>query len=111
MLTFGRNTVGPVCRHASDVTITEIMFQFRFNLKRFIYQSLTDGWHMILSQRTVELFNWKTGEQCKYPELDDEITDISGTVFGDVPVYCGGDTINCFKFVKETKTLEKVRFH
>jgi hypothetical protein len=59
----------------------------------------------------VELFNWKTGEQCKYPELDDEITDISGTVFGDVPVYCGGDAINCFKFVKETKTWEKVRFH
>ena len=65
---------------------------------------------MILSQKTVELFNWKTGEQCQYPDLEIATREPSGIVFGDVPVYCGGETLDCFKFLKETKTWEKVSF-
>ena len=40
---------------------------------------------------TIELFNWKTKEQCNYPvKLPKVLSQLSGAVIGGVPVVCGG---------------------
>ena len=53
-------------------------------------------WHMIIGGKnvqdlsTVELFNWRTGEQCPLKDLPIKVRIHSGTVFDGVPIICGG---------------------
>ena len=64
----------------------------------------------------VELFNWRTGEQCQLSEqLPFSTYGHSAAVLDGVPVYCGGlldkdddGDKRCHKFLKETKTWEQV---
>ena len=69
------------------------------------------AWHIIVGGQglyeklsSVELFNWKTGEQCLLQELPHGIAAHSGTVMDGVPVICGGFTTDtddrCFKLNK-----------
>ena len=40
--------------------------------------------------KSVELFNWRTGQQCSLGDLPTEISAHSGTELDGVPVFCGG---------------------
>ena len=83
------------------------------------------AWHMIFggngqsgNLKSVELFNWQTGEQCKLANpLPFTVAAHSGAVLDGVPVFCGGiavlgqypETSNlCYKLNKETMTWERV---
>ena len=66
-------------------------------------------WHMIIGGKnvddlsSVELFNWKTGEQCQMEDLPNGIRIHAATVFDGVPLICGGFSAeklieSCFKY-------------
>jgi hypothetical protein len=60
--------------------------------------------------KTVELFNWKTGEQCFLNDMPTERCMHVGQVLDGVPVVCGGlgPRSDCNTYVKETGSWEKV---
>ena len=65
---------------------------------------------------SVELYNWKTGEQCRMADLPVPITGPSATVLNGNPVFCGGittgaynGTTHCFSLNKELAVWESVR--
>jgi len=51
--------------------------------------------------KSVELYNWQTGEQCQLSDLPIGTAAHSATIFQGVPVYCGGESIGidnrCYK--------------
>ena len=64
---------------------------------------------------SVELFNWKTGEQCPMEDLPQGMRIHAGTVFQGVPLICGGFSAeklieSCFKFSIEQREWIRVRF-
>ena len=84
---------------------------------------LGDFWHMIVGGSngtslldSVELFNWKTREQCMLKsKLPITISEHSGIVFDGVPIFCGGYGLvntrqkGCYKLDKDTKNWQNVR--
>ena len=79
-------------------------------------------WHLIVggysylttSLKSVELYNWKTGEQCELPDLPYEISYHTGVTFEGTPAFCGGgysqtaDERRCYKFEKSSLTWTQV---
>lgn len=76
---------------------TLLIFVVAFN--SFAYSQDSD-WHMIIGGwnddsmdglTSVELFNWKTGEQCEMPlGLDNKLSAHVGAVISGTPIICGG---------------------
>ena len=65
---------------------------------------------------TVEMFNWKTKEQCTLSSrLPEAVSEHTGAVIDGSPVYCGGYGTNntrlksCYKFDKSSQTWTNVR--
>ena len=63
--------------------------------------------------KTVELFNWETGEHCTLSDLPYGVSSFSGTVMDGIPVFCGGYTHSgqsglCQKYNIEKKEWEQV---
>jgi hypothetical protein len=61
----------------------------------------------------VELFNWKTGQQCHHSDLPRGVRIHSGLVFEGSIIYCGGYTLevaqsSCYRYNKEEKKWEQV---
>ena len=83
---------------------------------------LESAWHIIFGGyapefspiATVELYNWQTGEQCQLKDLPYGVTEHTGTVIGDVPVFCGGYSVNaenrCFKLNKTDQSWIQVHY-
>ena len=66
---------------------------------------------------TVELYNWKTKQQCMLRErLPSPISETSGIVLDGVPIFCGGygkdNEIQkaCYKFDPQTRAWENVSY-
>jgi len=62
---------------------------------------------------SVELFNWKTGQQCLLPPLPYAVYGQTAVVLNGAPVFCGGDSEHgfvkhCNKFEKSTKSWVQV---
>jgi len=64
---------------------------------------------------TVELFNWKTHEQCQLKaKLPITISEHTGTVFDGVPIFCGGfgpantRQKGCYKYDKNVMNWQNV---
>ena len=62
-------------------------------------------------KETVELYNWKTGEQCQLRSLHGGAAAHTGVVMDGRPAYCGGystETENrCYEFdIATTKWIE-----
>ena len=77
--------------------------------------SYESDWHMIIGGKnnedlsSVELFNWRTGEQCPLKDIPIRVRIHAGTVFQGVPIICGGfsseeSVSNCYKFSIRDKT-------
>ena len=98
-----------------------------FKSKTLFHQISEPEWHMIVGGykkfpnkeplTSVELFNWKTGEQCYLEELPFPVRGHSGTVLDGEPHICGGTfnettqpTKRCYKFNKEGFVWEPVSF-
>jgi hypothetical protein len=52
---------------------------------------------------SVELFNWRTKEQCSLKDLPIKVRIHAGTVFQGIPIICGGyvsdeTTDECYKY-------------
>ena len=62
--------------------------------------------------KTVELYNWQTGEQCQLKDLPYEVAGQAATVIDDVPVFCGGVSLTyenrCFKLNKTDQSWIQV---
>ena len=64
--------------------------------------------------KTVELFNWETGEHCKLGDLPFGVAAHSGTVMNGIPVFCGGyldssgDSSFCHKYNIQKQEWEQV---
>lgn len=63
--------------------------------------------------KSVELYNWQTGEQCTLGDLPYEVSAHSGTEIDGVPVFCGGikdeeDQSECYKYNHEADSWEKI---
>ena len=78
-------------------------------------------WHMIIGGKnvedlsSVELFNWKTGEQCPMEDLPYGIRIHAANVFDGVPLICGGFSAeklieSCFKYSNVQQEWTQVRF-
>ena len=78
-------------------------------------------WHMIIGGSngtlldTVEMLNWKTGEQCYLKsKMPLTVSEHSGAVLDGVPVFCGGygpsntRQKGCYKFDKVAKNWQNV---
>ena len=64
---------------------------------------------------TVEMFNWKTREQCYLKnKMPLTLSEHSGTVLNGVPIFCGGygpantRQKGCYKFDKVNKDWQSV---
>ena len=60
--------------------------------------------------KTVELYNWQTGKQCKISDIPtDVLWKINGVVLEGYPAYCGTvDDKRCFKYDKTEKKWMEV---
>ena len=92
-----------------------------------IFEPIEPYWHMILGGfngsallDTVEMFNWKTHQQCYLKaRLPITVSEHSGTVLDGKPVFCGGfgpdnsRQKGCYKYEKDNKTWinVKIRLH
>ena len=81
---------------------------------------LETAWHLIVggdgsSQKlsSVELYNWKTGEQCQLEDLPHPNAGHTATVLDGTPAFCGGTSPDvekrCYKFDKTTLSWIQVR--
>ncbi len=62
-----------------------------------------------LTLNSVELYNWRTGQQCQLPNLTYPIDGQVAVVMNGTPAYCGGyNSLQCFKLDKVTRTWIKV---
>ena len=66
---------------------------------------------------TVELFNWKTKEQCQLKaKLPTTVSEHSGTVYEGVPIFCRGSGLvnsrqnGCYKFETENRVWQDVSY-
>ena len=81
-------------------------------------------WHLIFGgfgpssiyATTVELYNWKSGEQCQLGNLPTAVGSHSGAVLDGIPIYCGGFSSDamfgdnrCFKLDLEERKWIQVR--
>jgi len=60
---------------------------------------------------SVELYNWKTGEQCQLKDLPEPVSCQSGTVMEGTPIFCGNyrnTHDKCYSFNKTSKTWSQV---
>ena len=62
---------------------------------------------------SVELFNWRTGEQCPLKDIPIRVRIHAGTVFEGVPIICGGfsseeSIANCYKYSIQDKSWSPV---
>jgi hypothetical protein len=63
---------------------------------------------------SVELYNWKTGKQCKLPDFPIPVCCGAAAVMGGTPAYCGGESTGwitqggCYKFEKTNMTWKPV---
>ncbi len=57
---------------------------------------------------SVELYNWKNGQQCQLPNLNYPVYAQPSVVMNGTPAYCGGlsnqELVQCWIFDKVTKT-------
>ena len=104
------------------VTLFENFVQIatKIQLRANIISTLTDNeWLVLLGGinevgflSSVELFNWKTGEQCHLLDLPHAVYGHVGAVLEGVPVFCGGDNgfiqYKCFKFNLTDMTWNRV---
>jgi hypothetical protein len=71
--------------------------------------STESDWHMIIGGKnnedlsSVELFNWRTGQQCWLKDIPIKVRIHAGTVFEGIPIICGGfsseeSIANCYKY-------------
>jgi hypothetical protein len=62
---------------------------------------------------SVELYNWKTGEQCQLEDLPHPNAGHTATVLDGTPAFCGGTSPDvekrCYKFDKTTLSWIQVR--
>jgi hypothetical protein len=63
--------------------------------------------------QTVELFNWKTFQQCQLPDLPFAVQHQVASVLEGTPVFCGGSTnsgssLLCYKLDKTNDTWVQV---
>jgi hypothetical protein len=78
-------------------------------------------WHMIFGGcdasfnllQSVELYNWKTGQQCQFSPLPHPIGYPVSTIMGDTAAYCGGfrsaqSVSECFMLEKSTNLWVQV---
>ncbi len=65
-----------------------------------------------LTLNSVELYNWRTGQQCQLPNLTNPIAGQVSIVMNGTPAYCGGGTdtgsLQCFNLDKVTRTWVQV---
>jgi hypothetical protein len=78
------------------------------------------AWHMIIggyqnpgpgSISSVELYNWKTWEQCQLKDLPEPVSCQSGTVMEGTPIICGnfeGSQDKCYSLNRTSNTWIKV---
>jgi hypothetical protein len=57
---------------------------------------------------TVELFNWRTGQQCPLKDIPIKVRIHAGTVFRGIPMICGGfssevSIANCYNYSIQDK--------
>jgi hypothetical protein len=60
--------------------------------------------------KTVELFNWKTRQQCLISSLPTNAFQQFGNVIEDRPMSCGGSTTACYKYIIENDKWITVLF-
>ena len=95
-------------------------------LEALNFKSAEKYWHMIIGgYRTnpykevlisVELYNWKTGEQCHLEDLPLPIRGHSGTILNGEPHVCGGASTSdtdftqtgCFRYDKNESKWQSV---
>ena len=66
-----------------------------------------------LTLNSVELYNWRTGQQCQLPNLTNPVASQVSVVMNGTAAYCGGSnaagrSLQCFKLDKATKTWMQV---
>ena len=77
------------------------------------------AWHMIIggtsgsdTLRSVELYNWQTGEQCYLADLPEGFARHTGAIFEGVPVVCGGTAnsakADCYDYNIKINTWSRV---
>ena len=70
------------------------------------------GYDLSLPLDSVELHNWKTGEQCRSTSLPVPTFLLSGVVMQKMPAFCGGVNTNyastCYKLDISKKTWTQV---
>jgi len=65
-------------------------------------------------ENSTELFNWETGEHCKFVDLPYGVAGHIGTVINGVPVFCGGHLGSdpsrfCRKYIIQSKEWVQVK--
>ncbi len=77
---------------------------------QLVFGGLSDFSGSVLN--SVELYNWRTGQQCQLPNLTYPIAGQVSIVMNGTPAYCGGTTdansLQCFNLDKVTRTWIKV---
>ena len=88
-------------------------------LNLFLKLITDSAWHLIIggwrsesgSISSVELYNWKTGEQCRLKDLPEPVSCQSGTVMEGTPIICGnfeGSQDKCYSLNNTSNTWIKV---
>ena len=63
-------------------------------------------------RRTVELFNWKTLEQCRLADLSVYVQGHSGGVLEERPIFCvQAASAECYAYNKISKHWDQVRLY
>ena len=64
--------------------------------------------------KSVELYNWKSGQQCSYGEIPYGSAAFAAAVLDGVPVFCGGagaiDDVYCQRYDKDGRKWERVSY-
>ena len=70
------------------------------------------GYDLSLPLDSVEVHNWKTGQQCRSTSLPYGTSHLSGVVMQQIPAFCGGANTNyvstCYKFDVAKKQWKQV---
>ncbi len=109
-----------------EIPITFILFgvfhprQFCF-LNQLIINDAGSDYHLIFGGYfsdysyldAAELYDWKTGQQCKLPPLPLGVASSSAIAMDGTLAYCGGDSdywevLHCYKLEKNTRTWVQV---
>ena len=64
--------------------------------------------------KLIELYNWKSGQQCSYGEIPYGSAAFAAAVLDGVPVFCGGDGaiayVYCQRYDKDGRKWERVSY-